>query len=179
MSDLHNRAAAIFGSSADGVHWPYDVSGIDHTLRRKDPEAFEKKLAELTAKREVLVAWAEKHGLKKSPVKCCPWWLTRKTSRLCPKGTCTRYGTSTPDRLWLDHAIHWLKNGKPAVISSAPYNFEEEDQARLALWTSTQPELSSAQGEGWYGYHTRQILIWRSDRIDSVQPASLPDGLVP
>lgn len=182
MSDLYDRAAAIFGASSEGVHWPYDVSGIDHTLRRKDPEAFQKKLAELTAKREVIVAWAEQHGLKKSTVKCCPWWLTRKVSRSCSMDKCTRYGASSassPDSLWLDHAIHWLKDGKPAVITSAPYHLEADDQARIDRWTSEHPELTSAQGQGWYGYHTRQILLWRSDRISTVAPASLPDGLVP
>lgn len=177
VNDLYARAAAVFGSGTDGVFWPYDVSGIDRSLRRKDPEAFEKKLAELTTKREVIVTWAEKHGLKKSTVKCCPWWLTRKTSRACTMAKCTRYGTTHPDSHWLDHGVCWLKDGKPAVISSAPYNFADEDQARLTWWTSTQPELSSAQGEGWYGYGTRQILIWRSDRIATVEPASLPKGL--
>jgi hypothetical protein len=55
MSDIHTRAAAIFGTGPDGAHWPYDASGIDRTLRRTDPERFRQQLAELERKRLVIV----------------------------------------------------------------------------------------------------------------------------
>lgn len=169
--DLYDRAAAIFGSSADGVHWPYDVSGIDSTLRRKDPERFQRELAVLTTKRYTIVEWAEHHGLKKSTVQCCPWWLTRKTSRACTMAKCTRYGDRTPDSHWLDHPILWLKDSKPAVITSAPYNVSAEDQQRLNWWRKEHRTLRVEQGTGWYGYGTTQIVMYNTSRIKYVSSA--------
>jgi hypothetical protein len=168
VSDLHDRAAAIFGSSADGVHWPYDVSGIDHSLRRTDPEAFKKQLAELTTKRYTIVEWAEHHGLKASSVKCCPLWLTRKTSRRCTPHLSCR---SDADRLWLDHDIYWLRDGKPAVLTSAPYDVSDQDVQRLDWWHKEHRELRVARVEGWYGYGTSQIVMWNTTRIKHVGPA--------
>ena len=173
-ANVHDRAAAIFGSGPDGVYWPYDASGIDRSLRRTDPERFERDLAALEAKRRVIVEWAEHHGLKASTVQCCPWWLTRKVSRRCSPGNCTHYGSNTPDSEWLDHTICWLKDSRPAVITSAPYNITDESTARIAWWLDQQPTLRTVQGEGWYGYGTRQIILWRADRIDSVEPAKAP-----
>jgi hypothetical protein len=168
--DLHDRAAAIFGSSADGVHWPYDVSGIDRSLRRKNPEAFQQKLAELTTKRYTIVEWAEHHGLKASRVKCCPLWLTRKTSRRCsPDSGCQR--RSEADRLWLDHDIYWLRDSRPAVVTSAPYEVSDQDAQRLNWWHKEHPELRVERGEGWYGYGTSQIVMWNTTRIKYVGPA--------
>jgi hypothetical protein len=168
--DIHARGAAIFGSSIDGVYWPYDVSGIDHRLRRTDPERFRRQLADLTRRREILIGWAERYGLKGSSVQCCPWWLTRKVSRRCPYDKCLHYGTG-PDNRWLDHTICWLKDGRPAVITSAPYDVSPESSARIAWWLEQQPNLRSVQGEGWYGFGTTQIVMWRADRIATVEPS--------
>jgi hypothetical protein len=170
MSDLHARAAAIFGSSADGVHWPYDVSGIDHTLRRTDPERFQRDLAVLTTKRYTIVEWAEHHGLKTSSVTCCPRWLTRKTSRRCqPDSDCQR--RTHEDRPWLDHDIYWTRGSRPAVITSAPYEVSEESLQRLHWWHREHRELRVERGEGWYGYGTSQIVMWNTARIKYVGPA--------
>jgi hypothetical protein len=38
MTDIFARGARVFGRGQDGVFWPYDVTGIDRTLRRTDPE---------------------------------------------------------------------------------------------------------------------------------------------
>ena len=179
MNDLYRRASAVFGAGSDGVFWPYDVSGIDQTLRKRDPEKFQRTLARREMQREVIVEWAERHGLKTSSVKCCPWWLTRTNSRRCSPDQCTRYGMSgatSPDSLWLDHGIYWIKDGKPAVITSAPYHLEAEDQARIDRWTAEHPNLKTVQGSGWYGFTTRQVILWRSDRIAHVVPAELPSG---
>jgi hypothetical protein len=171
--DIHDRGAAIFGAGPDGVYWPYDASGIDHRLRRTDPERFRQQLAHLHRRREVIVGWAEWYGLKSSSVTCCPSWLTRKVSRRCAFERCTRYGTSAQavDSPWMEHTICWLKDGRPAVITSAPYHVSAESSARIAWWLEQQPNLRTVQGEGWYGFGTTQIIVWRADRIATVEPA--------
>ncbi|MEU9578798.1 hypothetical protein [Streptomyces chilikensis] len=170
MTDLERRAAAIFGKGDAGILWPYDVSGIDHTLARTDPAAYAQKLAVLTTKRYTIVEWAEHHGLKKSSVKCCPLWLTRTTSRRCRwDSDCQR--RIHPDRPWLDHHIYWLKDGKPAAITSAPYEISTKDQERLAWWRQQHRTLRVDQDEGWYGYDTTQIVMWNKAHISYVGPA--------
>ena len=84
LADLHARGAAVFGSDANGVHWPCEVNGIDITLRRTDPERFRQEQADRTRRRELIVEWAERHGLKASTVSCCPAWGIAEVS---PKGT--------------------------------------------------------------------------------------------
>lgn len=175
MTSFHTRAAKIFGTGQDGIYWPYDVSGIDRTLRRTNPERFQQQLTELERKRLVIVEWAEQHGLKGSPVKCCPWWLTRKVSRRCEFAKCTRYGSSaqTVDSGWLDHTMCWLKDSRPAVITSAPYNFRQKDRERIDWWLTKDTRLRTAHGAGWYGYGTTQVVLWRADRLEVVEPAAV------
>ena len=171
MSDLSVRATAIFGVTADGIRWPYDVSGIDRTLRYRDPEAHERKMAELTTKRYTIVEWAEHHGLTKSSInRCCPLWLTRTTSRRCTRGSACQI-SATPDRPWLDHDIYWLRDGRPAVITSAPYEVSEDDTQRLLWWRTQHRALRVERGTGWYGYGTTQIVLWNTSRIKYVSPA--------
>lgn len=177
--DLYDRGTAIFGSGQDGVFWPYDASGIDRTLRRRDPQRFEQQLAELNRKRLLIVEWAEQYGLKASSVKCCPWWLTRKVSRSCAPGRCTQYGVGGADRSWLDHTICWLKDSKPAVITSAPYCFDVTDRKRVIWWLREDLRLGAASGAGWYGHGTTQVVMWRTDRIAIVDPASPKTGATP
>mgnify|MGYP000871443271 CR=1 FL=1 len=174
MDDLNARAAAVFGGSRYSVRWPYDVTGIDYRLREEAPERFRRDLAVLTAKRYTIVEWAELYGLKKSSVKCCPSWLTRETSRRCPSNSACGRG-SDADRSWLDHHIYWLRNGRPAVITSAPYSVYSEDRQRHQWWCETHPTLRVQQGEGWYGHGTTQIVMWNTARIEHVAPASNVD----
>ncbi|OQD51852.1 hypothetical protein BM536_037700 [Streptomyces phaeoluteigriseus] len=68
----------------------------------------------------------------------------------------------------MDHTITWLKDGRPAVITTAPYEIYEEDEARLQYWQQHDPRLQVARGHGWYGYDTTQIVLWRTDRITAV-----------
>jgi hypothetical protein len=110
-------------------------------------------------------------------VKCCPWWLTRKVSRRCEFAKCTQYGAGGDDRSWLDHTICWLKDGRPAVITSAPYNFGQEDRARIDQWLTEDTRLRVAYGAGWYGYTTTQIVMWRADRLEDVAPAAAEGSL--
>jgi hypothetical protein len=170
VNDLNTRAAAIFGTSEGEVRWPYDVSGIDRTLRHRDPEAFRHELAVLTTKRYTIVEWAEVHGLKASRVKCCPLWLTRQTSRRCRFDSPCQYRTD-PDRSWLDHDIYWLRNSRPAVITSAPYDISPQSVQRLKWWHATHRHLKVATGEGWYGHGTSQVVMWSTTRIEYVSPA--------
>ncbi|MET8218074.1 hypothetical protein [Streptomyces hirsutus] len=168
-TDLHARGAAVFGSDADGVHWPYEVNGIDITLRRTDPERFRQQQADRTRRRELIVEWAERHGLKASTVSCCPAWLAGSVSRRCRQ--CAEYlSPASADREWLDHTICWLKDSRPAVITSSPYGVSPESSARIAWWLE-QPHLRAAYGKGWYGFGTTQVVMWRADRIATVEPA--------
>ncbi|MCX5199305.1 hypothetical protein OOK31_36445 [Streptomyces sp. NBC_00249] len=36
------------------------------------------------------------------------------------------------------------------------------------------PRLGASYGSGWYGYGTKQVLLWRRDRITAVVAADLP-----
>lgn len=164
MTDLYDRGAKIFGENADAIFWPYDASGIDRSLRRTDPERFRQQLDTLNRKRQLIVEWAETYGLRASRAGCCPRWLHRNSSKRC--GWQPRARSD-----WLDHPIWWLKDGKPAVITSAPYHLSDDSLTRIRYWESMHPRFAVAQGTGWYGYGTTQIVMWRHDRIKAVSPA--------
>jgi hypothetical protein len=178
-TDLYDRAAAVLGTTSDGIRWPYGMGPPHRSEKRKDPEKYEQRLVQELAKAEVMVSWAERYGLKYSPAGCCPFWLQGTVSRRCrPYGShkdrCTRYGTGI-DQSWLDHAVGWLKDGRPAALTSAPYNLEHITEAseRLAYWQQEDDRLQTAIGTGWYGFATTQIVVWRTDRVEDVQPATL------
>ncbi|MEU6316099.1 hypothetical protein [Streptomyces sp. NPDC047009] len=181
--DLYTRAAKIFRSDLEwGIHWPYEAAGLDWTLRKKDPERYRRELDAYTRQRTAIVEWAERYGLKKSRVTCCPWWLTRSTSRRCEFSKCTHHGSGEQisDHHWLDHAICWIKDGKPAVITSSPYdisyaeNYEDRvpDYGRIKWWVDSNENLSVTFGKGWYGSSTTQVVMWRNDRIPVVEPGA-------
>lgn len=178
---LYSRAAAVLGKTADGIRWPYGMSPAQRNLFRDEPaEEYAQRAQQQLAKQESMVAWAERHGLRYNRFGCCPAWLQGDTSRhRCrrhgPKATCTRYGNGNVDHGWLDHAVGWLKDGKPAVLTSAPYGLEHITEApeRLAYWTRQDPRLKATTGVGWYSPATTQIIVWRGDRIEDVQPATL------
>lgn len=179
MTDLYDRAAAVLGTEDGVIRWPYGMSPPHPGEKRKDPEKYEQRWAQQRAKQEAMVSWAERHGLKYSPAGCCPFWLQGNVSRRCRPydphaDRCTRYGTST-DHSWLDHAVGWLKNGRPAVLTSAPYNLEHITEApeRLAYWEQHDDRLKVVTGPGWYSTATTQIILWRTDRLQAVEPAAL------
>ncbi|MFG2987017.1 hypothetical protein ACGFYQ_38200 [Streptomyces sp. NPDC048258] len=180
MPDSFDRAAAVLGRHSDGIRWPYGLETPGYMERRRDPEGFERRVAETRARQEGMVAWAERYGLRLSPAGCCPLWLVREASQRCrPRmghgDPCKRYGSSGSDRGWMDHSVTWLKDSRPAAITSAPYNICPQDEERLAHWQRTDPRLRVARGTGWYGYDTTQIILWRSDRIDAMAPAATPE----
>ncbi|TLQ38990.1 hypothetical protein [Streptomyces marianii] len=174
--DLHDRAAAVLGQSDCDARWPYGLEYPPLSLRRKGREAYERRMSETKARQEVMVAWAERYGLRLSPAGCCPLWLGRDGSKRCPfsaeRGSrCTRYGSPHPDSGWMDHAVAWLKDSRPAVITAAPYDVDPKDEQRLAYWERADSRLRAARGAGWYGFGTTQIVLWRSDRVTEIRPA--------
>ncbi|MFE4335752.1 hypothetical protein ACFRQM_42135 [Streptomyces sp. NPDC056831] len=180
MPDLFDRAAAVLGRYSGGIRWPYGLETPGFMERRRDPENYKQRVIDTKARQEVMVAWAERYGLRLSPAGCCPLWLGRDTSQRCRHrigygDPCTRYGSSSSDRSWMDHSVTWLKESRPAVITSAPYNVHPKDEERLTYWQQTDPRLRVSRGPGWYGYSTTQIVLWRSDRIAAVAPAEAPE----
>jgi hypothetical protein len=140
-----------------------------------DAEAYREAVEQGRRRQETLVEWAEQHGLKLSEAGCCPLWLQRKVSRRCriDSSACTVYGCHTQalDHHWLDHATTWLKDGRPAVVASSPYSVSDEDEKRLSFWMAADPRFRVARGDGWYGWGTTQLILWRSDRIGYVNAA--------
>lgn len=167
--DFRARATRIFGLVDGRVRWPYGLAVPDGSLRRRDPAQYERVLERVIVAQETIVAWAERHEVKKSAIRCCPRWLQRYASRRCPSSAC---GFSGADHGWLDHSNFWLKDGLPAVITSAPYHIRTEDEERIRHWTGAEPGLLVAFGVGWYGLGTRQVVMWRPDRIEAVEPAT-------
>ncbi|WP_432038696.1 hypothetical protein [Streptomyces cucumeris] len=176
VPDLYTRAALVFGKTdRGGIAWPYGVADPDRSNYRgpNGPTEYEERLKDRRIAQRVVTEWAERHGLKKSTTGCCPLWLLRRVSRRCTSTVipCTHYGSSTPDRGWLDHLTAWTKNGKPAALTSAPYSLPASDEARLTWWTQEDPRLHVARGKGWYGLSTTQIVMWRSDLLAALDPA--------
>lgn len=180
---LYGLAAAVLGTTPDGIRWPYGMSPPRLADKRTDPQRYEQRLTEHTAKLISMVSWAERHGLTQSPLGCCPPWLLRAQSRRCRararvgEDRCTRYGSAALDYDWLDHAVGWLKDGRPAVLTSAPYSLQylTEQPWRLQYWLAQDPRLKVTAGDGWYSGATAQLIMWRSDRIGEVRPAAAPD----
>lgn len=164
---LEKRAIEVFGSFEGLAAWPYGLEHADRRWKNDNPELWEIMLNEQPRAQRVIVEWAEQYGLRRSTKGCCPKWLQRKTSRSCEPGSCNRYGSvSTLDYGWLDHAIAWLFDGKPVAMTSAPYSISEHSHERLDWWQNEDECLRVLiGGEGWYGYGTTQILMWRSDRL--------------
>ena len=167
-TDFLARAAAVLGGQGRRIGWPYGLETPAASAWRRDPAIFERRVRENDARRQILVAWAERYGLRRSPAGCCPLWLCREHSRRCtspgPRPACSR-------ARWMDHTVTWLKDSRPAVLTAAPYNVVSKDEEDLALWPRFDSRLRSAQGPGWYGYDTTQIILWRTDRIAEIAPA--------
>lgn len=176
---LHKRAAAVLGTDGGAIRWPYGMGPeVRSVLYPESAEAFAERVEQHKAKQEAMVSWAERYGLKYAPHVCCPPWLQGNANRRCRPyregSNCTRYVNGGPDRGWLDHVVGWLKDGKPAVLTSAPYTLEIlKPPARLAFWTVTDERLKVTAGDGWYSPATTQLILWRADRLEDVQPATV------
>lgn len=170
MTDLHTRAAKIFKAEGGAIVWPYGLSIPSFRRSGLTRERYDQKALEQRAAQLLIVEWAERYGLRESRKGCCPIWLQGKTSRRCAPGACRNYGGL--DYLWLDHTVAWLKDGKPAVITSAPYTQHGAENHEIRYWLDKDDRLRVAVGAGWYGHGTTQIVMWRADRIDTVVPAT-------
>ncbi|MFH8620174.1 hypothetical protein ACH4E8_34540 [Streptomyces sp. NPDC017979] len=181
--NLYDRAAVVLGQDECGIRWPYGLTPPPPRLRHADPAEYDERALRARARQEVVVAWAERYGLRLSEAGCCPLWLRRDNNQPCrPRyedgGPCTRYGTPHLDSGWMDHQLAWLKDARPAVLTAAPYEVDERDESRLAYWERTDARLRVARGAGWYGFGTEQIVMWRSDLLTDVLPAKLSVGTV-
>jgi hypothetical protein len=173
-ADLEDRGAAIFGRDRrHGVLWPYGLEDPERRDYPNDPDGtrFDAAVRHARTAQETIVMWAETYGLKRNEHGCCPLWLTRRVSRGCSPMSCSRHGGKALDNRWLDHMVAWSRDGKPAVITSAPYGVLETDEERLSWWPRADPRLRVARGAGWYGFSTTQIVMWRVDVLDDVRPA--------
>ncbi|MFB7275408.1 hypothetical protein [Streptomyces sp. NPDC056244] len=169
-ADLATRASAVLDGSPGQVEWPYGLVTAARSAYKTQAD-FEEAIRDRRMAQYVLVAWAEEHGLRQSSTGCCPRWLQRRASRRCAVGNCTRYGPSARDSRWLDHTTAWLFDGRPAVLTSAPYSVQAEDDEHLRRWTTEDSRLRTTRGTGWYGFGTTQIVLWRADLLDTVVPA--------
>lgn len=162
--DLRARAVKIFGTNAGAVCWPSGLVTPGAAARLADPAGYRRMMAELEPRQRAIVDWAERHQLKRSMTGCCPNWLLRNGPAKCGMGKCAN------ERHWTDHAVYWTHNRKPVALTTAPYNLDDDDRHRISLWTGLHPELSAAYGDGWYGYSSTQVVLWRSDRHATIQP---------
>jgi hypothetical protein len=167
-SDLHTQAAALFGTGyAGAINWPYELSGINHTLRRTNPDAHAAQLADRDRRAHTLITWATTHQLKPSTSGCCAVWLTKRKSRRCENGLYRTY-SRTPACLrpthrsgWMDHPLYWLHNGIPAAITASPYT---NDTTGITQALTLDPRLAHTTGTGWYITGTQHAL-YRTDLL--------------
>ncbi|MGW7281764.1 hypothetical protein ACWGIV_26405 [Streptomyces sp. NPDC054844] len=172
MNDFDRRAAKIFGREGGDVAWPYDLHSPQRHLKRTDPEWYEREVARQPDAQRVIVEWAEWYGLKATATACCPGWLTRKVSRRCSIDRCTKFGGGATDYRWLEHRTGWLLDGHPVALTSAPYRISNEEHARFEWWVAEDPRLAVALGgQGWYGLGSTQVLMWRTDVIEVMEPS--------
>ncbi|MEV7729760.1 hypothetical protein AB0P15_34370 [Streptomyces sp. NPDC087917] len=169
------RAASVFGRAGGEVRWPYGMSPPPPPRSgSEDADALDRHRAASSDRRaaqETITNWAQAYGLRQSLSGCCPRWLQRRRSRRCQPWDCTHYGGGAPDHDWLDHLTVWTREGRPAVLTTAPYEVTPDDEARLRWWTQQDARLAVARGAGWYGSGTSQIVVWRGDLLPEVRPA--------
>lgn len=168
-NDITTRATAIFGTREGTPAWPYGLE-TPHP-RRSGLSAVKLAAAKERAQKaqRTIVEWAERYGLRATQIGCCPKWLLRPVSRRCPAGACNNFGGL--DYVWLDHPIGWLVGGRPAALTSAPYDVQDDQDPGIREWLKKDDRLRSSYGPGWYGAGTTQIVMWRDDRIAEVRPA--------
>ncbi|WLQ69287.1 hypothetical protein [Streptomyces glycanivorans] len=173
MTISTTRAKAIFGrNDGGGVDWPY---GVGATIPNPtwSPEQRRAHLQDREEAKQIVFDWAEKHGLRKTDNGCCPVWLQQNRNSRCggPR-TCARFGSGGWDTGWMDHTATWTFDRRPAAITSAPYRIRQSDRDELNRWVAADPRLAIAYGNtGWYGLDTYQIILWRTDLVEVIEPA--------
>lgn len=172
MNDLDRRGSRIFGRYQREVDWPSGVDSPYPLMRRREPERYEREVAKQADAQRVIVEWAERYDLKEAKMACCPGWLTRRVSRRCMIDRCTALGGGAYDHEWLEHRIGWVLNGQPVALTSASYGISDKDQARFEWWVNEDPRLAVVLGgQGWYGFGSTQVLMWRTDVIEEMEPS--------
>lgn len=170
MNDLDRRGGRIFGRVDGEVDWPSGVDSPYRLMKLRDPEKYEREVARQVDAQRVIVEWAEWYGLKRAKMACCPRWLTHKVSRRC-NSRCTAFGGGATDHRWLEHGVGWVLDGQPVALTSASYGISDEYRARFEWWVNEDPRLAVALGgQGWYGYGSTQVLVWRTDVIEVMEP---------
>jgi hypothetical protein len=172
-TDMTTRAAAVFGTREGAPAWPYGLARPHPRRSGLSAERLAAALEHAEQAQQAIVEWAERHGLQATQIGCCPKWLLRTVSRRCPPGACNNFGGL--DYVWLDHPVGWLVDGRPAVLTSAPYGRHDQDPG-IAEWLRKDDRLRTAYGPGWYGHGTTRIVMWRTDRIDQVVAAGTEGG---
>lgn len=173
MAISKTRAIAIFGrNDVGGIAWPYGV-GEQIPNPGWSPEELQAHLKDREEAKQIAFDWAQKHGLKQTDKGCCPVWLQQdRNSRCSGKRECARYGNHAGGCSWMDHTAMWTFDKQPAVITSAPYEIYQGYREELNQWVQRDPRLAIAYGKtGWYGNGTYQIVLWRTDLIDVIEPA--------
>ncbi|MCX4606805.1 hypothetical protein OG402_40990 [Streptomyces anulatus] len=175
MAISKTRAKSIFGTNDEGgVAWPYGVAPQNPKPRDWSPEQYQAHLADREAAQQLAFDWALKHGLKRDDNGCCPVWLQQNRNSRCGGGRrdCARFGMRTRDCGWMDHTAVWTFDRKPAAITSAPYEIQPGHREELDRWVKEDPRLAVAYGgTGWYGHDTSQVILWRTDLVEVIDPA--------
>ncbi|MFE4205472.1 hypothetical protein ACFRSX_30940 [Streptomyces goshikiensis] len=175
------RGRAVFGLDRDeqgGAYWPYGLENGVARAAAGDPERMARTLAHLAVARSTIVSWADHYGLKSSRrQRCCTRWLTRSTHRICRTDLVTRsrqcWNGRTTSRGWSDHLTAWTTaQGQPAALTSAPYRSCADFAAELDDLVAQDDRLAwTSGGEAWYGFHTHQVVVWRTDLLGDVDTA--------
>ncbi|MGI5423744.1 hypothetical protein [Streptomyces sp. CA-179760] len=58
------------------------------------------------------------------------------------------------------------------ALTSAPYGISDKYRARFEWWVAEDPRLTVViGGQGWYGIGSTQVLMWRTDCIELMEPS--------
>jgi len=173
MAFSKTRAIAVFGKNdAGGVAWPYGV-GATVPNPTWSPEQHRAHLQDREEAKQLVFDWAQKYGLRRTDTGCCPVWLQQaRNSRCGGRRVCAHFGTQGRDCSWFDHTAMWTFDKQPAVITSAPYEIHRTYEAELDRWVKEDPRLAyTFGGTGWYGNGTHQVILWRTDLVEVIEPA--------
>jgi len=62
-------------------------------------------------------------------------------------------------RKWKDHGRIYLRNGKPAVYVSHPYELSQEEFAELVTFCKDHELKWYISGDSWYESHAMKIVV--------------------
>lgn len=107
------------------------------------------------AARQRLIQWADARHVVRGKTSCQGLhWL--RTGR-CDRRPCPRIAQ------WMDHVTHWKAHGGPALILAQPYHVYNDGLTQLGELAAAEDLTMQLEGDGWYGYGTVSIELWRTD----------------